>query len=122
MKMVPVQQIKADGSTGGRTSLQINCSYTVVMRFLSLPQTDFVSLPSKETLAMASLSTGINERWCGCDSPRLTTHRLDFVVLTVSDAFSSLSLMVVAASLLQLPSPSTEASVAANPGCQVPPL
>lgn len=73
----------------------MNCSYAVVMRFLTLSQTNFVSLSSREKLAMASLSIGINEQWSGHDSLRLTTHRLDLVVLTVSDVFSSLSLMVV---------------------------
>lgn len=65
------------------------------MRFLTLPQTDFISLPSRETLATASFSKGINEQWSGRDFFRLTTHRLDSVVLTVPDVLSSLSVMVV---------------------------
>lgn len=86
-----------------------------------MPQTDFISLPSRETLAVASLSIGINEQWSGHDSLRLTAHRFDLVVLTASDVFSSLT-HGGAASLLQLPPPSTAASAAANPGCQVHPL
>lgn len=88
------------------------------MRFLTLPETDFVSPPSKGTLAMASLSTGINEQWSGRDSLRLTTHRLDLVVLTLSDVLLALS-HGSTGPLLRLPSLSAEGSVAANPGYQV---
>lgn len=65
------------------------------MRFLTLLWTDFVSHPSRQTLGLASFSTGINEQWSGHYSLRLTTHRLDLIVLTVSDMFSSLPLTVM---------------------------